>query len=163
WIFESNGPEFVASGALMDLGPTFEATDGYDLEDVDPATLELWQSDGGLYAYRFSNSPFVMFVNTDRVSEPGQDNPADLLAAGRLVPDDDCRRRPTRARVGGGRDAAPGSADGSSCGLGREEMMDALSSYHDAVFEAGAIPGPGTSADFFAAPTTMTMTQISRA
>src|SRR5699024_7243435 len=82
WVFEATGPEFAAGRARMDLGPTFEATDGYDLEDVDPAPLELWQSDGGLYAYPFSNSPFVMFVNTDRVSESGQDNPADLLADG---------------------------------------------------------------------------------
>lgn len=185
WIFESNGPEFVSSGALMDLQPTLEAAEGYDLQDVDPATLSLWQQDDGLYAYPFSNSPFVMFVNTDRVAESGQDNPADLLAsgdwtfdaardisaasveelggAGLVVRDFDYQIWANLATVWGGWGAEPWSADGSTCEFGSQEMIDALSWYHDAVFEDGAIPGPGTSADFFAGDTTMTITQISRA
>src|SRR5699024_11268565 len=55
------------------------------------------------------------------------------------------------------------AADCPSLPTRRSSDLDALSWYHDAVFEAGAIPGPGTSADFFAGDTTMTITQISRA
>lgn len=185
WIFESNGPEFVSSGALTDLRPTLEGADGYALDDVDPAALELWQNDDGLFAYPFSNSPFVMFVNTDRIAESGQDSPAELLAdgewtfdaardisaasvdelggAGMVVRDFDYQNWTNLATVWGGWGAEPWSADGSACEFGSAEMVEALNWYHDAVFEDGAVPGPGTSADFFAGDTTMTITQISRA
>lgn len=185
WIFESNGPEFVDSGALVDVQSTLEGTEDYALDDVDPATLELWQTDEGLFAYPFSNSPFVMFVNTDRISESGQDSPADLLAdgdwtfdaardisaasvdelggAGLVVRDFDYQIWANLATVWSGWGAEPWSADGSTCEFGSPEMVDALSWYHDAVFEDGAVPGPGTSADFFSGDTTMTITQISRA
>lgn len=185
WIFESNGPEFVSSGALLDLQSTLDATEGYALDEVDPAALELWQTEDGLFAYPFSNSPFVMFVNTDRIAESDQDNPADLLAdgdwtfdaardisaasvdelggAGMVVRDFDYQTWANLATVWGGWGAEPWSADGSACEFGSPEMVEALDWYHDAVFEDEAIPGPGTSADFFAGDTTMTITQISRA
>ena len=75
WIFESSAPEFVASGALLDLRPVLEETEGYDPGDLEPDALRLWENDGGLYAYPFSNSPFGVFVNTDQLTAAGQPLP----------------------------------------------------------------------------------------
>ncbi|WP_159619938.1 ABC transporter substrate-binding protein [Ruania rhizosphaerae] len=185
WVFESNAPEFVSSGALAEIGGTLEATDGYEYEDLLGSALDLWSNDDGLYAYPFSNSPFVMFVNTDRIAEAGQTQPSELHAggewtydsardisaatvedlggAGLVVRDFDYTAWSNLASVWGAWGAQPWSADGTTCEFDSPEMVDALSWFHDAVYTQGAIPGPGTAADFFSGDTTMTITQISRA
>ena len=185
WIFESNAPEFVQSGALADIRPTLENTEGYEYDDIVPSTLELWSDDEGLYAYPFSNSPFAMFVNTDRIAQAGQENPADLVAAdewtfdaardisaatveqlggsGLIVRDFNYSIWENLATVWSGWGAAPWSEDGQTCTFTEPEMVEAITWLHDSTFTAGAIPGPGTSADFFAGDVTMTITQISRA
>lgn len=185
WIFENSAPAFVDSGALYDLRPTLQAAEGYEYDDVLPEALELWSNDDALFAYPFSNSPFVMFVNTDRVEESGQPNPADLVAsgewtfdaardisaasaeqlggAGLVVRDFDYQGWDNLSTVWGGWGASPWSADGTTCTFTDPAMVDALTWFHDAAFEQGAIPGPGTTADFFAGDVTMTITQVSRA
>ncbi|MPV35457.1 ABC transporter substrate-binding protein [Georgenia subflava] len=185
WIFESNAPEFVQSGALADIKPALEGAEGYEYDDLLPSALELWSAEDGLYAYPFSNSPFAMFVNTDRIAEAGQPNPGDLVdsdewtydaareisaatteqlgGAGLVVRDFDYSIWSNLATVWGGWGASAWSADGTTCGFTEPEMVEAMTWFHDAVFTDGAIPGPGTSADFFAGDVTMTITQISRA
>lgn len=185
WVLESYAPEFVSSGALADVRPVLESTDGYDLDDLLPSTLELWQDGDGLYAYPFSNSPFAMFVNTDQISAAGQDNPADLVASGGwtfdaardiaaataedsgkqglVVRDFDYQLWENLSTVWDGWGAAPWSEDGTQCTFTAPEMVDAMGWIHDAAFDDGALPGPGTTADFFAGDAAMTITQISRA
>ncbi|HEY0188314.1 MAG TPA: extracellular solute-binding protein [Cellulomonas sp.] len=186
WVFESSAKEFVASGALADLTDTLDATEGYDYDDIMPSTLDLWTGDDGdLYAYPFSNSPFVVFVNTDRLAEAGLDDPADLVASGQwtydtvesmaadsvaalggaglVVRDFDYTTWSNLASVWAAWGADPWSADGSTCTFDSTEMVDAMTWFHDAVYEDGAIPEPGTTNDFFAGDTTFTITQISRA
>ncbi|WP_413452579.1 sugar ABC transporter substrate-binding protein [Georgenia phoenicis] len=185
WIFESSAPEFVESGALADIRPTLEGAEGYEYDDLLDSALELWSTDDGLYAYPFSNSPFVTFVNTDRIAESGQPNPAELHAAGEwtfdaardisaasaealggaglVVRDFDYAGWGNLATIWGGWDAAPWSEDGSQCTFTEPEMVEVMEWFHDAAFEQGAMPGPGTSSDFFAGDVTMTITQISRA
>ncbi|MCW4459877.1 ABC transporter substrate-binding protein [Microbacterium sp. MPKO10] len=185
WILESYAPEFVASGALTDIAPTLKDTDGYDYDDLMDSSLELWQKDDGLYAYPFSNSPFAMFVNTDQLEAAGQPNPADLVESGDwtfdaardmsaaaaetsgkeglVVRDFDFKAWEVLASVWGGWDAAPWSADGQTCTFADPAMTDVMTWIHDAIFEQGAMPKPGTTADFFAGDAAMTITQISRA
>lgn len=185
WIFESNAPEFVSSGALVDLRPLLESTEGYALDDIVPSSLSLWEDGEGLYAYPFSNSPFAMFVNTDQISAAGQPNPADLVESGEwtfdaardisaatakdsgkqglVVRDFDYQAWENLATVWSGWGAAPWSEDGTQCTLTEPEMVDAMTWIHDAAFKDGAMPGPGTTADFFAGDAAMTITQISRA
>ncbi|GAA4415572.1 sugar ABC transporter substrate-binding protein [Georgenia halophila] len=185
WIFESNAPEFVESGALADLTPTLEGTEGYEFDDIVPSALDLWSTDDGLYAYPFSNSPFAMFVNKDRIAESGQPAPAELFASGEwtydaardisaasaeelggsglVVRDFNYSVWENLATVWAGWGAAPWSEDGSTCTFTDPEMVEAMTWIHEATFTDGAIPGPGTSADFFAGDVTMTITQISRA
>jgi multiple sugar transport system substrate-binding protein len=185
WIFESNAPEFVRSGALTDLRPTLTGTDGYDFDDLQPDALTLWENEDGLYGYPFSNSPFGMFVNTDQLAAAGQPNPADLIADGQwtwdkaaeisaatarksgksglVVRDFDFAQWENLATVWSSFGAKPWSDDGTKCEFTSPEMIDALTWIHDQVFTKKAMPGPGTTADFFAGDAAMTVTQISRA
>lgn len=185
WILESYAPEFVASGALVDIGPTLEETEGYDYDDLLDSSLALWQKDDGLFAYPFSNSPFALFVNTDQLAAAGQSNPADLVASGEwtydaardmsaaaaatsgkqglVVRDFDYKAWENLSSIWNGWDAAPWSDDGTQCTFTDPEMVDALTWIHDAVFADAAMPGPGVTADFFAGDAAMTITQISRA
>ncbi|GAB3959938.1 hypothetical protein GCM10027614_80520 [Micromonospora vulcania] len=55
------------------------------------------------------------------------------------------------------------SEDGKTCGFNSPEMVDAMTTLHKATFTQKALPGPGTTADFFAGDSAMTVTQISRA
>ncbi|MFH8251724.1 extracellular solute-binding protein [Microbacterium sp. B2969] len=185
WILESYAPQFVASGALVDVKPTLEATDGYEYDDLLDSSLALWEKDDGLYAYPFSNSPFGVFVNTDQIAAAGQPNPADLVTDGKwtydaardiaaataaasgkqglVVRDFDYKVWENLATIWGGWEAEPWSADGTTCEFTKKPMVDAMTWIHDAVFADAAMPGPGTTADFFAGESAMTITQISRA
>jgi multiple sugar transport system substrate-binding protein len=185
WILESYAPEFVSSGALADLRPALEGTDGYALDDLLPSALVLWEDEEGLYAYPFSNSPFAMFVNTDQIEAAGQPDPAELVESGEwtydaardisaavaaetgkeglVVRDFDYQIWENLATVWGGWGATPWGEDGTQCTFTEPEMVEALTWFHDAVFTDEALPGPGTTADFFAGDAAMTITQISRA
>lgn len=185
WILESYAPEFVSSGALADIRPELQGTEGYEYDDLLSSSLALWEKDDGLFAYPFSNSPFAVFVNTDQLAAAGQASPADLLAdgdwtfdaardlsaaaaatsgkQGLVVRDFDFKVWENLATIWNGWDAAPWSADGTSCTFTDPEMVDAFTWIHDAIFVDGAMPGPGTTADFFAGDAAMTITQISRA
>jgi len=185
WVFESNAPEFVSSGALVDLRPKLAETEGYALDDIVPSSLGLWEDGDGLFAYPFSNSPFAMFVNTDQITKAGQPDPAELVASGDwtfdaardiakataessgkqglVVRDFDYQTWENLATVWAGWQATPWSEDGTQCTFTEPAMVDAMTWFHDAVFEDGALPAPGTTADFFAGDAAMTITQISRA
>ena len=185
WILESYAPEFVESGALVDIAPTLEETEGYEYDDLLESSLALWQKDDGLFAYPFSNSPFAIFVNTDQVAAAGQPNPADLVASdewtfdkareisaaaatasgkeGLVVRDFDYKAWENLATIWNGWDAAPWSEDGAQCTFADPAMVDAMTWIHDAVFTDAAMPEPGVTADFFAGDAAMTITQISRA
>lgn len=185
WILESYAPEFVQSGALVDIAPTLQEAEGYEYDDLLDSSLALWQQDDGLFAYPFSNSPFAMFVNTDQLTAAGQANPADLVASGDwtfdtardmsaaaaaasgkqglVVRDFDYKAWEVLASIWNGWGAAPWSEDGTQCTFTDPEMVDAMTWLHDAVFADAAMPGPGVTADFFAGDSAMTITQISRA
>lgn len=185
WILENAAPDFVASGALLPLNEVLENTEGYEFDDLAPSATELWQSDGELVAYPFSTSPFVVFANEDLLAEAGQPASTQLLAdgawdwesvseigaavnaatgkAGFVVRDFDYLNWDYLSTVWNGWDAAPWSADGTECTFASDEMIGAFEFLHDAAFEAGSMPGPGTTADFFAGEAAFTVTQISRA
>lgn len=185
WIFESTAPEFVGSGALEDLRPVLEETEGYQYDDLLPAALELWSEDDGLYAYPFSNSPFAVFVNSDRIEEAGQADPQDLLADGEWtfdavrdisaatvedlgghgleVRDFNYSLWENLAMVWSGWGAEAWSEDYTECRFTEPEMVEAMTWLHEATFDDGALPGPGSTPDFFAGDMTFSITQISRA
>ena len=53
--------------------------------------------------------------------------------------------------------------DGKTCGFATPEMTSAMTFLHQAIFTDKALPGPGTTADFFAGESGLTIAQISRA
>ncbi len=184
WILETTAGDFVNSGALAPLKPTFEAAAGYELGDVTESALALWSADGEIYAYPFSTSPFGVFVNNDVIRAAGQKTPAELIAAGEwtwenanaintavaasgkqglIVRDFDYRVWDNLATVWDAWGAAPWSADGRTCTMTEQPFVDAMSFIHKAIFTDKSIPGPGIAADFFAGDAAMTITQISRA
>jgi multiple sugar transport system substrate-binding protein len=184
WILETTAADFVTSGALIPLNSALERADGYDLPDVTDSALALWSTDGDIYAYPFSTSPFGMFVNNDLIREAGQRTPAELIEAGEWTWDNAIEVAEAVADAGHaglivrdfnyqvwqnltsvyrGWGASPWSEDGTTCTFTSPEMVEAMTFIHDAIFERGAMPGPGESVDFFAGDAAMTITQISRA
>ncbi len=178
WVLENAAPDFVSSGALVPL-------EGYDTSDLVPAATKLWQKDGKLYAYPFSTSPFGVFVNSDLMKAAGQPTAAELVAqgkwtwenviaaasavnaktgkAGLVVRDFDYKGWDNLSTIWAGWGAEAWSADGKTCGFAKQPMVDAMTFLHSAIFTSKALPGPGTTADFFANDAGMTITQISRA
>lgn len=186
WIFEKDAPDFVNSGALTDLTATLKGTDGYQYDDLAPATTKLWTKDGKLFGYPFSTSPFVVFYNKDMLAKAGAQTPDKLIAAkqwnwtsvedaakkvsagqpgkfGMVIRDFDYKTWDNLASLWAGYGAAPWSADGGTCQFTSQQMVDAMTFFHNSVYTDKAMPPPGTAADFFAGDSAMTITQISRA
>lgn len=185
WIFENSAPDFVTSGALVALDDTLSGTGGYEYDDLAAAATELWRHEGQLYAYPFSTSPFGVFANLDLLAESGQSTPAELTgsgewnwdqviaaatavsaetdAAGLVIRDFDYANWDNLSTLWTGWGAQAWSDDGATCGFDQPEMVEAMTFLHDAIFDAQALPGPGSSADFFAGEAAFTITQISRA
>ncbi len=188
WIPESSGKEFVDSGVLADLSPTLEATEGYDLDDLVPASLERWSSeDGDVYAYPFSNSPFGIYVNRSLVAAAGQPQPSDLVDAGTWTWDDAAEIAATTAAAAGagtgpivwtatappnmlwdslatiwsGYGAQPWSEDGTTCEFESPEMVDALTWYVEQTYDNGAFAKTGETFDFASGGAVMQIAQLS--
>jgi multiple sugar transport system substrate-binding protein len=186
WILENAAPDFVDSGALLPLDETLEATPDYGFDDLSESATALWHDDSGaLVAYPFSTSPFVMFANDDLLKASGLSTSAEMQAAGDwnwdavsdaggavhaatgkagfVIRDFDYVTWDNLASVWMGWGAAPWSADGATCTFDSPEMTEAFEFLHDAAFTRQSMPGPGTTADFFAGESAFTVTQISRA
>ncbi|GAA0971873.1 sugar ABC transporter substrate-binding protein [Acrocarpospora macrocephala] len=184
WVLENSAPDFVSSGALAPLKGELGKAQGYELADLTPAATKLWEQDGELYAYPFSTSPFGIFVNDDLVKKAGQKTPRELIEAGEwtwdnavamnaavakegkaglIVRDFDYKSWDNLASIWGGWGARAWSEDGKTCGFNSPEMLEAMTFLHKAIFVDKALPGPGTTVDFFAGDAAMTITQISRA
>ncbi len=185
WVLENAAPDFVASGALLPLTETLQSVEGYEYDDISPSAAGLWMSGDDLVAYPFSTSPFVVFVNDDLLAEAGQPSGAELLAsgdwnwetvseigsavndatgkAGFVIRDFEYLNWDYLSTVWNGWGAAPWSDDGAQCTFDSPEMVEAFEFLHAAAFEQNSMPGPGTTADFFAGEAAFTVTQISRA
>jgi multiple sugar transport system substrate-binding protein len=84
-------------------------------------------------------------------------------AEGLVVRDFNYQMWQNLASIWRGWSAAPWSEDGATCTFTEAPMVEAMTFIHDAIFEKGAMPGPGEDVDFFAGDAAMTITQISRA
>jgi ABC-type glycerol-3-phosphate transport system substrate-binding protein len=172
--------DLIAADALVGLTDKLKATEGWGYDDlVDSATAE-FSRDGTLYAYPFSNSPFALYANTDLLAAAGQTiDPATLTwdqvaaagaavhaktgKAGFVIRDFDYKSWNTLATVWTGWGAAAWSPDGKTCTFTSPQMRQAFTFLHDAAFKTKAMPGPGTTADFFAGDAAFTVAQVSRA
>ncbi|MER6523719.1 sugar ABC transporter substrate-binding protein [Streptomyces sp. NPDC001508] len=172
--------DLIASDALVGLTDTLQATDGWRYDDLEGSATKEFSRDGTLYAYPFSTSPFALYVNTDLLAKAGQKiDPktltwdqvaaagaavhADTKKAGFVVRDFDYKSWNMLATVWTGFGAAAWSPDGRTCTFDSPEMRQAFTFLHDAAFKTKAMPGPGTTADFFAGDAAFTVAQVSRA
>ncbi|MET8978938.1 sugar ABC transporter substrate-binding protein [Streptomyces sp. NPDC004539] len=172
--------DLIAAGALVGLTDKFKATPGWKYDDLLGSVTAEFSRDNTLYAYPFSNSPYALYVNTDLLAKAGQKLDAagltwDRVAAagaavhaktgkaGFVVRDFDYKAWNTLATVWTGWGASAWSKDGKTCTFDSPEMQQAFTFLHDAAFKTKAMPGPGTTADFFAGDAAFTVAQVSRA
>lgn len=171
--------DLIAADALLPLTDALEATEGWDYDDLLGSVTAEFSRDGELYAYPFSNSPFGLYVNKDLLAQAGQTLPEsitwdDVAAVGSavnaatgkggfVIRDFNFSSWNTLATVWTGWGASAWSEDGQTCTFDSPEMVDAFTFLHDAVFVNKSMPGPGTTADFFAGDSAFTIAQISRA
>ncbi|MEV7422570.1 sugar ABC transporter substrate-binding protein [Streptomyces sp. NPDC091212] len=172
--------DLIASDALVGLTDTFKSTPGWKYDDLLGSATAEYSHDSTLYAYPFSNSPYALYVNTDLLAKAGQKiDPATLTwdqvaaagaaahaktgKAGFVIRDFDYKAWNTLATVWTGWGGSAWSADGKTCTFDSPEMQKAFTFLHDAAFKTRAMPGPGTTADFFAGDAAFTVAQVSRA
>lgn len=171
--------DLIASDALVGLTDKLKATDGWQYDDLEASATKEFSRDGTLYAYPFSTSPFALYVNTDLLAKAKQKIDPKTLTwdqvaaagaavhsttgkAGFVVRDFDYKAWNTLATVWTGFGAAAWSPDGKKCTFTSPEMEQAFTFLHDAAFKTEAMPGPGTTADFFAGDAAFTVAQVSR-
>jgi ABC-type glycerol-3-phosphate transport system substrate-binding protein len=172
--------DLIDSGALVPLTETLEGTEGWGYEDLLPSVTGEFSRDGELYAYPFSNSPFALYVNTDLLDEAGQTlDPAGLTwdqvsalgsavnaatgKGGFVVNDFNYSSWNTLATVWTAFGASAWNEDGTECGFDSPEMAEAFTFLHQAIYTDKSMPGPGTTADFFAGDAAFAVAQVSRA
>jgi len=172
--------DLISSGALVPLTDTLKASKGWDYGDLLGSATAQFTSAGKLYAYPFSNSPFALYVNKDLLAQAGQTLPASGLTweevskigsavnaatgkGGFVIRDFDYSSWGNLATVWTGWGASAWSKDGTSCTFDSAKMVSAFQFLHDAIYVDKSMPGPGTTADFFAGDSAFTVAQVSRA
>ncbi|WP_075737055.1 ABC transporter substrate-binding protein [Streptomyces acidiscabies] len=172
--------DLIAADALVGLTDKLKSTADWQYDDLEASATKEFSRDGTLYAYPFSTSPFALYVNTDLLAKAGQQvDPKNLTwdrvaaagaavnkstgKAGFVVRDFDYKAWNTLATVWTGFGASAWSEDGKKCTFTSPQMRQAFTFLHDAAFKSKAMPGPGTTADFFAGDSAFTVAQVSRA
>lgn len=171
--------DLIASDALVPLTDALKDTEGWGYDDLLGSVTAEFAVDDELYAYPFSNSPFALYVNNDLLGQAGVALDGDVTwekiselgatvhqatgKAGFVIRDFDYANWGQLATVWTGWGASAWSADGKTCTLDSPEMVDAFTFLHDAAFVDQSMPGPGTTADFFAGDAAFTVAQVSRA
>jgi ABC-type glycerol-3-phosphate transport system substrate-binding protein len=172
--------DLIASDALLPLTDTLKATKGWEYGDLLPSATSEFTKDGTLYAYPFSNSPYALYVNKDLLATAGQTLPTSTLTwdevskigsavnaktgkGGFVIRDFNFASWNTLATVWTGWGASAWNKDGTKCTFDDQKMVDAFTFLHDAVYKDKSMPGPGTTADFFAGDSAFTVAQVSRA
>lgn len=171
--------DLIDADALVPLTDALKDTKGWGYDDLLGSVTAEFSADDELYAYPFSNSPFALYVNKDLLAQAGValddevtwDEVSELGAvvhqstgkAGFVIRDFDYANWGQLATVWAGWGASAWSADGATCTMDSPEMVDAFTFLHDAAFADQSMPGPGTTADFFAGDAAFTVAQVSRA
>jgi ABC-type glycerol-3-phosphate transport system substrate-binding protein len=172
--------DLIGSNALVPLTDKLKATPGWNYDDLLSSVTPEYSADGRLFAYPFSNSPFALYVNKDLLAKAKQTLPASGLTwdqvskigsavnkatgkGGFVIRDFEYASWNTLATVWTGFGASAWSKDGKTCEFDSDKMVDAFTFLHDAIYVDKSMPGPGTTADFFAGDSAFTVAQVSRA
>lgn len=187
WIVERNGPAFVASGVLYDIGEVLRGDEDYDYADFSEAASSQWLDGDAVYGVPFSTSPFITIYNATLFEAVGLDTPDVLYENGewtwetlreiaKTISDE------TEAWGFVGTDGGSGMyqtqryatlipvlrAYGSdiivdeTCVANSEEAVEAVSLLHAMVFEDMSTVPPGDETVFWTGDVGVTFGQISR-
>jgi multiple sugar transport system substrate-binding protein len=82
WVAERMAPQFIDSGALVDLAPSIKSDTAFKLEDVSKGAVDFWTRGEKIYGLPFSTPPMVIFYNKDLFQKAGLQTPEELEKAG---------------------------------------------------------------------------------
>jgi multiple sugar transport system substrate-binding protein len=187
WIVDSTAPTFIQAGVMMDLRPTLENFEGYDLADYAEGPMKLWVSGDAIYGVPFSTSPYIIFYNIDMFNAAGVDTPDKLLeqdkwtwdelrAAAKTIKektgnygfesyDGQIYRERMWNTMGSVMKAFGGQAwndAGTQCTFNQPGAVAAFQFIHDMTFIDKSHVPPGEVADFFSGLSAMQLAQLSR-
>jgi multiple sugar transport system substrate-binding protein len=171
WLPVESSLEYMDAGALLDVMPALQSTEGYDVDDLVPKLQEPWRDGSAQYGVPFSTGPFIMYYNKDLYSKAGVPAPDQLLeddtwdwetfrevsrritdetgVPGYVVNDFDFRNWTRLLPVLNAYGASPWSEDASQCTADSHEMREALGIFTTMVFDDRSSPVPGQQVDFF--------------
>lgn len=187
WLLENVAPTWLESGVLADIGPALQADEAYDFNDLATAAMDLWVENNSVYGVPFSTSPFLLIYNRDLFDAAGVDTPDVMLENGNYTWETLAAGLTTIAEsqdvVGlqsvngalynGDRvwhtltpiiRAYGGDAwdESGNCQLNSPEAVEALSMFHEMIFEDGSVEQPGEAVDFYSGGAAVLMGQLSR-
>lgn len=183
WVLETTAPTFVSSNLLGDLT---QALQEYDFSDFSQSAMTLWQKDNKVLGIPFSTSPFFILYNKDLFKEAGLDLPTQMQAEGNWtwenfrkiskIIKDKTGVYAYQTPDGAGYDSrilhtlvpiirSYGSdawTDDNEILINSDESVEAVTLFHNMIYQDGSVVPPGNQSDFFAGDAAMTMGQISR-
>ncbi|MEX2534270.1 MAG: sugar ABC transporter substrate-binding protein [Trueperaceae bacterium] len=188
WLAEASAPTFIEAGVLADVSGALEGDSEYDFQDFSQSALGLWQQGDVLYGIPFSNSPLIVYYNADMFEAAGMETPDVLAERGEWTWEKfrEVANATAEATPDGvyGYEQSDGEGYGSrvwiaitpmlrafgsdawndqgECLLDSPESVEAMTLYHDMIFEDESIVPPGERADFFSGNSAITITQLSR-
>ncbi|MGX7671187.1 ABC transporter substrate-binding protein [Plantactinospora sp. DSM 117369] len=187
WLGEGDAPDFIAAKGLVDLGPTVRGDASYNHGDLISSQLGVWAPGDKVYGIPFSTSPAGVFYNADMFARARLPTPDEMVKNGTWTWENlaaVAKKLHDTLGVGGfyigpyqkfddqwislshlwaGFDAAPWSADGTTCTFTDQKMVDAMTFLHKMITVDKGYPGPGVAADFAAGQAGMISTYISTA
>jgi len=87
WLAERMVPQFLQNGQLADISETVKGDATYELADIVPSTLNIFQSGNELYGIPFSTPPQVIFYNKTLFAAKGQKTPMEWYKEGKWTYD----------------------------------------------------------------------------
>lgn len=187
WLVENVAPTWLDSGVLANVGPALRADAEYDFADLAPAGMELWLDGEDVYGVPFSTSPFLLIYNRDLFAEAGVDAPDVMIANGSYTWDNLANALATITAETGvvGLQSVNGALytgervwhtiipmvrayggdawdSNNVCQLNSPESVEALTLFHNMIFEDGSVEQPGQAIDFYNGSAAVLMGQLSR-
>lgn len=186
WLLETSAPIFVDAGVLLDVGDKLRNDETYDFADLSQPAMTLWQSGDAVYGIPFSNSPYLTYYNTSMFKAAGLPTPNEMAEDGTWTWE---ALRVSSKKLSDPANGVYGfqSPDGlgyssrvmhtlmpiirsyggnawanGECGLDSPEAIEAVTLYHQMIFEDRSAVPPGEQANFFTGGAAITVNQISR-
>ncbi len=181
WINASVGPQYVASGRLVNLLPYIEQVDGFNLEDFPEDALRPWMNGDELVALPFTNANNVLYYHKGIFEAAGVPTPLELQEQDNWTWES-LKETAKQLVDAGAADygyyftngiytpgwrnlieiyapygARPWSLDGKQCLFDSAETIEATQLVWDMVYVDGSHPGPSVAADFAAGNVGMTL------